>query len=133
MQTFKCLNDAFCKQVQTISIHLLEACTCNYAKSTRLPWEVPGAKLKKNSNRGSHFQKKKQIISNDHNYFKTLPSEPAIELSLSADEEDTCVETETEWREGRRIVELGHLAKQFLSRMQNAPPLKRHCVKDVTA
>lgn len=41
-----------------------------------------GAKSNKNSNRGSHFRKQKQIISNDHTYFKTLPSEPAIHFWL---------------------------------------------------
>lgn len=50
-----------------------------------------GAKSRKKSHRGQ-----KQITSNDHTYFKTLPSEPAIELSLPADEKDACVETETE-------------------------------------
>lgn len=55
-----------------------------------------GAKSRRKSHRGSHFRRQKQITSNDHNYFKTLPSEPAIELSLPADEKDACVETETE-------------------------------------
>lgn len=54
-----------------------------------------GAKSRKKSHRG-HISKQKQITSNDHTYFKTLPSEPAIELSLPADEKDACVETETE-------------------------------------
>lgn len=59
-------------------------------------WGVPGGKVKEKVPSRSHFRRQKQIPSNDHTYFKTLPSEPAIELSLPADEKDACVETETE-------------------------------------
>nr|XP_034320597.1 uncharacterized protein LOC105341150 isoform X2 [Crassostrea gigas] len=111
MQIFKRFNDAVCKQVQTISspIHV--------NKMLRLRdyhGRFQGVQSK-HSNRGAHFQKQKQIpvTFNDHNYFQTLPS----------DEEDVtlCVETETEWREGRRIVELGYLAKQLFCHLCKTP------------
>ncbi|XP_052680228.1 uncharacterized protein LOC128160995 [Crassostrea angulata] len=110
MQIFKRFNDAVCKQVQTISIHVNEM-----LRLRDYHGRFQGVQSR-NSNRGTHFQNQITVTFNGYNYFQTLPSEPA-------DEEDVtlCVETETEWKEERRIVELGYLAKQLFCHLCKTP------------
>ena len=82
--------------------------------------------LKKKSNRGAHL-KKSTIQFTDHDYFQTadnndidlihvedIGSEVEVDVNVGKDESE-------EWREGRRMVELGHLAEQMFCHICKMP------------